>query len=193
MVCADIRQILSDKFRSLTAADFKKAVDNGILGKYGEVYTVSVCSVVDWLNAYLIDPDRLAAMHNANKAVAALPEKATATDAEYSAMMRQSVYDKYRAYCAKGTFLDVHSVSYDYLNRIGVLNPTPEEKNAIYARHIKSENGRAEIKERKGIKPIGVQLYEIAQSNAVARCKYYFLAKFFEDVKNSGGDITDYV
>lgn len=194
LVIADLRQIIAANFRSLTPQDIAKAIDNGILGKYGEVYSVSVCAIVNWLNEYTIDPDRLAAMHNtAQAAKYALPQKATTTDAEFDRQRRQAVYEKYADYCAKGEFLDIHSLSYDFLNQLGIINPTAEEKRAIYNHHLKSENGRADIRKRKGIVPIGVALSEIAKSNAVARCKYYFLQKFFEAVKESGGDIRDYV
>ena len=194
LVIADLRQIIAANFRSLTPQDIAKAIDNGILGKYGEVYSVSVCAIVNWLNEYTIDPDRLAAMHNtAQAAKYALPQKATTTDAELNAMYREAVYRKYADFCEHGTFLDIHSISYDYLNRIGVLNPTDKDKVEIYAKFVKAENGRAEMQRRKGINPIGVTLSEIAQSNAVAKSKYYFLRKFFEDIKESGGDIRDYV
>lgn len=193
-VAADLKQQINANFRSLTPADIRKAIENGTFGKYGEVYSVSVAAMVDWLNAYTIDPDRIAAMHNtALAAKYALPQKATTTNAEFDRQMRQAVYDKYADYCAKGEFLDVHSLSYDFLNRLGIINPTAEEKRAIYDHHLKSENGRADIRKRKGIVPIGVALSDIAKSNAVARCKYYFLLKFFEAVKESGGEITDYV
>lgn len=193
-VAADLKQQINANFRSLTPADIRKAIENGTFGKYGEVYGVSVAAMVDWLNAYTIDPDRIAAMNAAKQtAVAALPQQATLTDEGMDAMARQAVYDKYADYCAKGEFLDFHSLSYDYLNRRGIINPTNDEKWAIYNHHLKSENGRADIRKRKGIVPIGVALSGIAKSNAVARCKYYFLLKFFEAVKESGGEITDYV
>lgn len=194
LVIADLRQIISADFRSLTPQDIAKAIDNGILGKYGEVYSVSVCAIVDWLNAYTIDPDRLAAMHNtAQAAKYALPQKATITDAEFDRLQRQAVYAKYADYRAKGEFLDIHSLSYDFLNSLGIINPTDKEKWEIYNKFLKSENGHADIRKRKDIVPIGVALSEIAKSNAVARCKYYFLRKFFEAVKESSGEITDYV
>lgn len=193
-VAADLKQQINANFRSLTPADIRKAIENGTFGKYGEVYGVSIAAMVDWLNAYTIDPDRLAAMHNtAQAAKYALPQKATITNVEFDRQMRQSVYDKYADYCKTGEFLDIHSLSYDFLNQLGVINPTAEEKWEIYNHHLKSENGRADIRKRKGIVPIGVALSEIAKSNAVARCKYYFLLKFFEAVKESGGEITDYV
>lgn len=194
LVIADLRQIINEQFRSLTPQDIAKAIDNGILGKYGEVYSVSVCAIVDWLNAYTIDPDRLAAMHNtAQAAKYALPQKATITNAEFDRQMRQAVYDKYADYCKNGTFLDIHSLSYDFLNSLGIVKPTNEEKWEIYNKFIKVENGKAEIRKRKGAVPIGIALQDIAQSNAVAKSKYYFLQKFFEDIKESGGEITDYV
>ena len=193
-VAADLKAQINSHFRSLTPQDIRTAIENGTFGRYGEVYSVSIAAMVDWLNAYTIDPDRLAAMHNtAQAAKYALPQKATTTDAEFDRQRRQAVYAKYADYCAKGEFLDIHSLSYDFLNQLGVINPTAEEKRAIYNHHLKSENGRADIRKRKGIVPIGVALSEIAKSNAVARCKYYFLRKFFEDIKESGGDIRDYV
>ena len=193
-VAADLKAQINSHFRSLTPQDIRTAIENGTFGRYGEVYSVSIAAMVDWLNAYTIDPDRLAAMHNtAQAAKYALPQKATVNDAELNAMYREAVYRKYADFCEHGTFLDIHSISYDYLNRIGVLNPTDKDKVEIYAKFVKAENGRAEMQRRKGINPIGVTLSEIAQSNAVAKSKYYFLRKFFEDIKESGGDIRDYV
>lgn len=193
-VAADLKAQINSHFRSLTPQDIRTAIENGTFGRYGEVYSVSIAAMVEWLNAYTIDPDRLAAMHNtAQAAKYALPQKATVNDAELNAMYREAVYRKYADFCEHGTFLDIHSISYDYLNRIGVLNPTDKDKVEIYAKFVKAENGRAEMQRRKGINPIGVTLSEIAQSNAVAKSKYYFLRKFFEDIKESGGDIRDYV
>lgn len=193
-VAADLKAQINSHFRSLTPQDIRTAIENGTFGRYGEVYSVSIAAMVEWLNTYTIDPDRLAAMHNtAQAAKYALPLKATVNDAELNAMYREAVYRKYADFCEHGTFLDIHSISYDYLNRIGVLNPTDKDKVEIYAKFVKAENGRAEMQRRKGINPIGVTLSEIAQSNAVAKSKYYFLRKFFEDIKESGGDIRDYV
>lgn len=193
-VAADLKAQINSHFRSLTPQDIRTAIENGTFGRYGEVYSVSIAAMVEWLNEYTIDPDRLAAMHNtAQAAKYALPQKATVNDAELNAMYREAVYRKYADFCEHGTFLDIHSISYDYLNRIGVLNPTDKDKVEIYAKFVKAENGRAEMQRRKGINPIGVTLSEIAQSNAVAKSKYYFLRKFFEAVKESGGDIRDYV
>jgi len=195
MVCTDLRQIINQQFRSLTPYDIKKAIGDGVLGKYGEVYSVSVCAIVDWLNAYITDPDRIAAQNNAKKAaaVAALPQKATVTEAEDNEQRRKLIYMSYQSWLKKGEFLDFHGMSYDYLIAIKAIKPTDEEKNRLFAYHFKSECSRVAARSRKGIVTIGVADTDIAKLHAVIKSKTALVIKFFEKVKESGKDIRDYV
>ena len=193
LATADLSSWIYAHFRNFTLADIKAAIDNGVFGRYGEFHGVSVRAIVEWLQAYQTDPARIARQQTQQQAAKAIAPKATVTEAELDEMRRRSVRDKFEQYLHTGDFLDIHSTSYDFLARIGVLQPTAAEKRAIYDKYLKAETAQVEKRAKAGAVPIGVALKDLALSNAVEKSKHYFLARFFDDVIRNGNEITDYV
>lgn len=189
---ADIRQRLATDFKFLTTEEVRYAFEQGVFGRYGEVWGVNICTMVEWLYAYATSRERQRAVEE--RRLAALPPKSEPTDEEKEAMRRQCAVSKFEEYRDSKTYSDMHGVIYNFLNRRGLVCPTTAEKWEVYNRVLAGELQKREAAAKnRQPQPIGVSLRKLAEGDAAQKSKNYFVVKFFDDLIRNGCDIKDYI
>ena len=205
MVSEDFKRLLSDEFYYLTTEEVNFALKEGVLGKYGKVYKVDIATMYEWVSEYTASADRLMYIQKRNleNAVKALPMPKPLSDEEvWHTTTRPSIlklFAEYRDTKRLGSSLGIGGwLSYDILNKRGILNPTQEEKNAIWRQELAKQRELQKLnpQPKSGIRSMTQILVDretAAWNTAANKSKEYFVKKFFDGIIESGGEITDYV
>lgn len=205
MVSADFKRLLSDEFFYLTTEEVNFALKEGVLGKYGKVYKVDIATMYEWVSEYTASADRLMYIQKRNleNAVKALPPPQPISPEEmWHTTTRPSIaklFSEYRETKRLGSRLGVGGwLTYDILNKRGILTPTQDEKNAVWQRELakQREIQKMNPQPKSGIRSMNEILADrekLARNTAINKSKEYFVKKFFDSIIESGGEITDYI
>jgi len=194
LVVADFKSLLLRNFSYLTIEEIGYALESGVFGKYGAVYTISVVQLNQWIVEYVQSEERIQAIQKKNKL--ALPQKATITESQKKSMVNDFIINKFNDYKISKKLVDNFNIIYEKLSTLGILNPTKEEKNVIYKHFLAQEeenNKNRKPNQIMSLAQIVLWRHNNAKNTAVNKAKNYFVAKFFSDIINANNEIEDYI
>ncbi len=204
MVSVDFKRLLSDEFYYLTTEEVNFALKEGVLGKYGKVYKVDIATMYEWVSEYTASADRLMYIQKRNleNAVKALPPPKPLSDEEvWHTSTRPSILKTFAEYKKNkrfGSAIIGGWLTYDMLNKRGIVNPTVAEKIEVYKAELvkQREIQRLNPTPHSGIRSAAQVIADRekdAKTAATHKSKEYFVKKFFDSIIECGGEITDYI
>lgn len=154
-------EFMRSQFGDLTLVEFRQAVEWMTSGKLTNVESslygahLSCAHVGKMLSAYKHHPERLQRIKaQSRENTKALPDIG---EEQKENIIRESVLTAYDTYLASGSIIDYGGVAYNYLNRTGAINPTPERRWELYHHAL----DRLKTQARKDLKMEGDRLKRI--------------------------------
>lgn len=185
LIIREISRDLRNRFKNLTLAEVKTAMDNGVRGCYGDYYGINVVTINKWLKAYTESDERVEAVKSRN--TPALPPR-TAPAAEGGLNMEAAVSAAFEKYRREGKVNDYGNVIYDYLNKQGFIKFTNRQKERMM-REAREELAEDAHRRSKNIVNLKVLADGITCGRITARAKRialneYFALKLAGEIKN---------
>ncbi|MDR3245019.1 MAG: hypothetical protein LBT50_01140 [Prevotellaceae bacterium] len=180
-ICREVLKDLKTKYKALTLKEIEYCFANGVRGEYGENYGINVASISKWLKAYYNSQERAEA--NKAKTFAGLPERTETewTPDEILANKREAYNTAFELAKAGKQVKHYGDYVYDYLDEIGEIQFTKEEKIFFY--EIAKKELEAEQKEKarnaRTPRPIGQYIEQITEKGKIQRAKRIALNEHF--------------
>lgn len=184
-------------FPNIRIDEIPIAINNGILGHYGEYFGINVVSFMKFIRAYYSSQER------AQMAIAALPvpeEKPQPTEQEILAAEKQMISDAFASYRQNGYYLDIANHVYNKLNGRGLIQFTAQRKKEFYEQarlELLQDNHnslRGSIAERNKMKTLvsGLMANEGDAVNKITRrAKQIALNAYFNELQEMEIDILE--
>lgn len=166
-------QILAN-YKELHLGEIPILLNSGVYGTYGEFYGVNAVSICKWITGYLNSDIRKITIQDINRVAPTnqLPQQTPLTpEREYKAMrgLCEMMFDYY---ISGNSWRDPNNYIYFFLEQLGLINLTIEEKNIIFNK-VLSNNPN--------------------EQNPKYESRKMAVKEFFETVHNSGRHILDYI
>lgn len=133
----EMQKLLRDNYYYLSVEEVKKALENGVYGRYGEYYEIGVVTICKWLDAYLNSDERREYVDRHQPKLLAIAQKATITDEERDKGKRKLLFSKFDTYRKTRRCETLIQITYQHLIEYGFINPTIDEKYAALDRATK--------------------------------------------------------
>lgn len=124
---------LRNNYRSYSLEEVNFAMERGVLGDYGEYIGINLVSMSRWMKAYSKSEQR-AARFKATTEQKAIPERNELSDEQKHEISRQGVIRKFNAFKERGECLDPGNSAYFFLERLGLIALSNDEKQVIFER-----------------------------------------------------------
>lgn len=147
MVDATIDELVMDlqKYNgTLSLQEIEIAFKNGWKKEYGDFFGLNNATYFGWVNAYTWNEKRLRAkkaVENAKLSGKVQPPKIS--EAEADEILKNGALKNFRDFKATGQLMDAGNVTYNYLERKGIINFSKERKEEIKSKTIEQMKAEA--------------------------------------------------
>lgn len=151
MIVFDTQELTTDlqtipEFKTLKLPQIREAFQKGLSGGYGDFFGLNCVTYAKWIRAYLSEQNTPNGQIEHEAVKARISQEKTPTQAEKDKISEtnfQIVLDKWRR---TGLIQDYGSACYYYLERVGKINLSLQEKNEYMQRAEQIEHQRLEAK-----------------------------------------------
>lgn len=151
MLVFDTQELTTDlqtipEFKTLKLPQIREAFQKGLSGGYGEFFGLNCVTYAKWIRAYLSEQKTPNGQIEHEAVKARISQEKTLTQAEKDKISQTNfeiVLDKWRR---TGLIQDYGSACYYYLERVGKINLSVQEKNEYMQRAEQIEHQRLESK-----------------------------------------------
>ena len=159
---------INKHYSYLAIEEVRDAFQNGIFGKYGEVFEISVVALCHWLDCYKNSEERVEYVRAHNPKPKAIAQTATVTKEELLQHKKEFVLSIFERFTKQQRVWYAFKC-YDFLIELSLINPTKAEKKI------------ALDVSRKKISAIKEPL-EQANTHLIWESKSYIVYKYFTQV-----------
>ena len=125
----ELLRLFQTRYQFLDIKELECIFENGIYGNYGEVFEISAVAIRQWIEKYLVSPDREKYVKSHQPRIA-ISAKSTKTDSEKLLEAIVCVARKYLDYTAKGGEMhDYGNHIYNFLDKHNLISFSAEKKN----------------------------------------------------------------
>ena len=180
-LCYTIKELTAEingslKCYCLSAEDVRTALRKGVLGEYGEYFTLSTVTFVKFLKTYVT---------LRQPTVKQLPYKATITDEELKNRQISGIIQSYEQYCTSGDLQDLGSWKYNFLDKHHLISYTTEEKWQAIRDAAKAAQSTRDTPKNKTLSISDYVAQRYAPNDYITKAKLILLRQFFNLVKDN--------
>lgn len=129
MIVKEFANDLVRFYKKNSIEEIREAVDLGSKGMFGDVYGVNPKAWNEWIKSFNTQENRKKALFAATQIKQPKPD---ISDEEKNKIIEQSIIECMERYKLKGEIIDSGSAIYLYLEKIGKINLSVEEKQKIF-------------------------------------------------------------
>lgn len=171
----------------ITTTELKKAIRNGLEGKYGEYVTPSPKLFTDWLKKYMQN-DRNTDLNKLKPKIEEMPEL---TQEEQDALIYSGVINCFESFKQDNKIVDGYSWVYDHLIDLKLIDPKPEQRKQAYKKAAAELEMIAKNSLPDTRKQIMEQLQMKRAPRAVVMAKIIILEHYFSTLIAKGEHIKE--
>lgn len=146
---AELQQRLKKNYYYLAIEELKTAFENGVFGKYGEFYEISVVTLCNWLDDYINSSEREMYLEQHRPKCKAIAQAATVTCEEIKNAQKHLILSGFKDFCYKRHILYFGEKIYDFMADLKIWVADDKTKKQKYAEAAKIIN--EEKKSKHGI------------------------------------------
>jgi hypothetical protein len=171
---------LLEFFGTLSLPDLDNAFKRGLLQEYGAFVGLSNLTYLTWVKYYMVSDVRKKALKAAMKVVRELEYvEPVLTEDQKKAIVFEGVINCFENFRKLGVLNDAGNVTYNYLEKLGIINLTNERKAEI--RKIVEARMKQEAIDNKGTMTIQQALIKALEVDKIkAECKREALKLHFQ-------------
>jgi hypothetical protein len=203
-VAATIPELCTDLIKYngiLTIEELRIAFKKGYKGEYGEYFGLNNKTYFAWVSAYRYGKDRANAKIAMQKAGESVTTKKEISEEEKEAILREGALNKFNDFKSTRNFYDFGNISYNYLDRLGLITFTAEVKKKIMAdckaRMIEEEKMKKTQKDYIGkhqsINDEIKQLEEGKSTRLISEAKREALKQYFSQLIEMGEELKNLI
>lgn len=178
-------------FSTLSLKDIENAFNRGLIKEYGEFTGLSNMTYLSWVKYYMVSDIRIKALKSKMRVIKHLEYKEPEyTQEQKDQIILDGVIKCFENFTKTGILYDAGNVTYNYLEKIGVINLTNERKAEI--RKIVEARMEQEAIDRKGYETKQQALLKYMETDKIkSECKREALKIHFKMMVEMEMDIKD--
>lgn len=167
----DLIKSLLEFFGTLSLTDIENAFKRGLMLEYGNFSGLSNLTYLSWVKYYMVSDIRIKSLKAMAKIIKELEYKEPEyTQEQKDQIILDGVIKCFENFTKTGVLNDAGNVTYNYLEKIGVINLTNERKAEI--RKIVEARMKQEAIDRKGSETIQQALLKYMETDKIkSECK----------------------
>ena len=177
------------RFKGLTLKEVELALSNGAKGLYGEYYGINIRSFNQFLNDYVFSEERRTALEEENIRVDTKKQiavKGTRTTEEIEQMDYTNALDLFEEYKRTKECPDYGNVVYNYLDRLGLIQFSVEEK---WQMMDEARNSRERERKERAVSIVNVIDKMQEGGVLVVYAKRIALKRYFRGLVENGNEL----
>lgn len=182
---------------TLTIEEINICFRNGCGKVYGEFTGLSNATFRNWLHKFIASPERQSAIKKQQEFLTPPPK--ILTEKEKDELLNKGVLALFEDFKKKGSVLDIGGISYDYLDKIGLLRLSKARKLEIKSEaqsklEIEAERKKQSAKGFVDLRDAIKQLDAIKDGSSDKikfECKRIALNNYFKELVENGFDLKD--
>lgn len=194
-LCEDLKKYNA----SLTFKEIELAFRNGWKGVYGDYFGLNNKTYFQWVNAYAFGEKRLRITNMLLKEKEKQNMKTEISEEEKERIIRNGAIKCFNEFKSTGIILDAGSVTYNYLNKIGLITFTKQIKDDILAKtrerlinsHLVEITNTGNVRKIKEVKALIDELKKSVPTNLISESKKEALKLFFQNIIEMEEDLKD--
>lgn len=197
----DLIQDLTRYFLTLTFEEVELAFKKGSKSEYGKYFGLNNVSYCQWLNGYMMSESRLKLRKQLSDAKNKPVVKPEPTEEEKKEIIKQGALNCFETFKSTEIIYDFGNVTYNYLEKIGVLNISIERKfeiKNIVALKLEDAN-KIKLKDpscfaqRHQIKNEISEILSGKSETLKKECRHFALKEFFLNLLEMGEELNNLI